>query len=114
MGIRTVGIDRGRWISKGALKNLKGFNLDAESLVIRADSTHTYLPTSRLDAVSTDVPYGRASSTRGKNTGTIIREFSSALAEILVNDGKRHVPRYAVIMRPSHVELDVRQKLISS
>ena len=107
MGIRTVGIDRGRWISKGALKNMKGFNLDAESLIIRADSTHTYLPASHLDAISTDVPYGRTSSTRGKDTGTIIRQFSSSLAEILVNDGKRQVPRYAVIMRPSHVELDV-------
>jgi len=107
MGIRTVGIDRGRWIAKGAMKNLKGFNLDTESLVIRGDSTHTYLPISHLDAVSTDVPYGRASSTRGKNTSTIIREFSSALAGILVNDDRRRVPRYAVIMRPSHVELDV-------
>ena len=110
MGIKTVGIDRGRWISKGALKNLKGFNLDDESLVIRGDSTHTFLPASRLDGVSTDVPYGRASSTRGKNTGTIIREFSAALAETLVNEGKRQVPKYAVIMRPSNIELEVERK----
>ena len=89
---------------------LEVVNLVSKSLMIRGDSTHTFLPISRLDAVSTDVPYGRASSTRGKNTGTIIREFLSTLAETLANDGSRELPKYAVIMRPSSVELEVERK----
>lgn len=99
MGIRTVGFDLTRWIAKGARLNLEGFALDFES-IIRADSTHSPFPLHRVDAIATDVPYGRASSTKGKDTAQIIREFTSAIAGELNSD------KYCVLMHPSHVGLD--------
>lgn len=99
MGIKTIGFDLTRWIAKGARLNLQGFSLDFES-IIRADSTHQFLPLTGVDAIATDVPYGRASSTKGKNTMQIMREFTSAAASELNSD------KYCVIMHPSHVDLD--------
>jgi len=110
MGIQSVGMDRGRWISKGALKNMKGFRLDSDSLIMRGDSTFMHLPLEHLDAVATDVPYGRASSTKGKSTRSIIKEFTSTLAETMTNNSSRKIPKYAVIMRPSKVELELERK----
>ena len=107
MGIKTLGIDMTRWIARGALLNLKGFALDFESIV-RADSTGRNLPVQSIDAIATDVPYGRASSTKGKETAQIIQEFTRAAAEALDANGKRE--KYCVIMHPSHVELAYDRK----
>jgi tRNA (guanine10-N2)-dimethyltransferase len=99
MGIQTIGSDLTRWIARGALLNLKGLSLDFEGIV-RCDATSQILPFSKVDGISTDVPYGRASSTRGKDTETIIREFTSAAGKLLAH----HVgSKYCVIMHPSHV-----------
>lgn len=103
MGARTIGIDLTKWIAKGAKLNLKGFALDFES-VIRADSTHYLMPFRYIDAIATDVPYGRASSTRGKETGKIIEEFTTAASNML-NSSSNKRRKYCVLMHPSHVEL---------
>jgi tRNA (guanine10-N2)-dimethyltransferase len=100
MGIRSIGIDLTRWIARGALLNLKGFGLEFES-IIRADSTSRNFPLCKVDAVSTDVPYGRASSTKGKDTRQIAKEFTQSAADILNPD------KYCVLMHPSHVELQL-------
>ena len=100
MGIKTIGIDLTRWIARGALLNLKGFSLDFES-ILRADATHQYFPLTNLDAIATDIPYGRASSTKGKETREIARQFVFSAAGILNPD------KYCVLMHPSHVELDL-------
>jgi len=102
MGMRTVGMDLTKWIARGALLNLKGFSLDYDS-IIRADSTKT-LPIGEIDAVSTDVPYGRASSTKGKETGEIITGFLGALSDSMISSSRRK--KYCVIMHPSHVPLE--------
>ncbi|MCL4540656.1 MAG: hypothetical protein M1378_13845, partial [Bacteroidetes bacterium] len=107
MGIKTLGIDLTRWIARGALLNLKGFSLDFES-IIRADSTGRILPVRSVDAIATDVPYGRASSTKGKETAQIIEEFTRTAAEVLLTHGSRQ--KYCVIMHPSHVELAYDRK----
>jgi len=109
MGMRTAGIDLARWVARGASKNLKGFGLADQAMILSADSTREFLPFSYVDAVATDVPYGRAASTRGKDTRTILREFvSSPLAEVLKNQSGKQ--RYAVVMRPSYVELELDRK----
>ncbi len=100
MGMRTIGIDLTRWIARGAKLNLKGFGLSYES-IIRADSTFQSLPLARIDAIATDVPYGRASSTKGKNTLQIVREFVASSSDILNPD------KYCVLMHPSNVELEL-------
>ena len=110
MGMSTAGIDLARWVARGAMKNLKGFGLDSEAMILCADSTHENLPLHAVSAVATDVPYGRASSTRGKDTRTILREFASfPLAEVLQSSsaGRR---MYAVVMRPLHVEFELDRK----
>ena len=99
MGIKTIGFDLTRWIARGARMNLHGLSLDFES-IIRADSTYSRFPLNRVDAIATDVPYGRASSTKGKDTAQIIKEFTAAAAGELNSD------KYCVVMHPSHVELD--------
>jgi tRNA (guanine10-N2)-dimethyltransferase len=105
MGIRTVGSDLTRWIARGALLNMKGFLMDFEG-ILRCDSTSRNLPFSSMDGISTDVPYGRASSTRGKATETIIEEFTHAAGEILAH---RDTAKYCVIMHPSHINFDFDQ-----
>lgn len=99
MGVRAVGIDMTRWIARGAALNLKGLALDYES-ILRADSTNKNLPFARIDAMATDIPYGRASSTKGKDTAQIAKEFLVS-ASILNSD------KYCVLMHPSHVQLDL-------
>ena len=99
MGMKSIGIDMTRWIARGAALNLKGLSLDYES-IIRANSTHENLPFSRMDAVATDVPYGRASSTKGKDTAQIAKEFLTS-ASLLNSD------KYCVLMHPSSVQIDL-------
>lgn len=103
MGIRSVGIDLVRWVARGALSNLKGMSFAGYSTILRADSTRSF-PLTRVDAVATDVPYGRAASTRGKDTNRIINEFTNSLAEIQPAGG------YCVVMHPSNVPLVVESK----
>ncbi|MGI0090654.1 MAG: hypothetical protein ACREBS_02995, partial [Nitrososphaerales archaeon] len=107
MGMRTIGFDLTKWIARGAYLNLMG--LSPES-IIRSDSTHRPLPLTKIDAIATDVPYGRASSTKGKDTSRIITEFSTAAGDLLtVPRGEVAVlkrPKYCVLMHPSHIDFD--------
>lgn len=106
MGIKTIGIDLTRWIARGARLNLEGFSLDFES-IIRSDSTHSPLPFTGIDAIATDVPYGRASSTKGKDTKRIIKEFTAAAGDALrYREGRFKKSKYCVLMHPSHVDFD--------
>jgi tRNA (guanine10-N2)-dimethyltransferase len=100
MRARVLGSDLTRWIAKGALLNMNGLALDFEG-IMRCDSTFENFPFSKVDGIATDVPYGRASSTRGKDTGTIIRQFTLAAGKILGKNG------CCVIMHPSYVKLDL-------
>jgi tRNA (guanine10-N2)-dimethyltransferase len=102
MGIRTVGSDLTRWIARGALLNLKGFSLDFEG-ILRCDATSDGLPFRNVDGISTDVPYGRASSTKGKSTENIVKEFTHAAAEALT---KGRGPKHCVVMHPSHLDFE--------
>ncbi|HKW04856.1 MAG TPA: THUMP domain-containing protein [Nitrososphaerales archaeon] len=92
MGIHSIGFDLTRWIARGALINMKQFSL--ESSILRADSTGT-IPLKQVDAVATDVPYGRASSTKGRTTQEIIEGFLSSIGGVMPS--KAH----CVVMHPS-------------
>src|SRR5579875_3492378 len=104
MGVRSVGIDLTRWISRGALLNLTGFSLEIEG-IIRADSTQKYIPLVGIDGVATDVPYGRASSTKGKETSKIIHDFINSIEESFrpPSQGRQ---RFCVIMHPSTIGIE--------
>jgi tRNA (guanine10-N2)-dimethyltransferase len=100
MGLRSIGIDLKRWIARGSMLNLKHFGLDFES-IIRADSANHLLPFRQIDAIATDVPYGRASSTLGRTTKSILEKFLDSASSALAPD------HCLVVMHPKSIDLAV-------
>ena len=74
IGCRAVGIDAQRRMIKGTKKNLEFFNIAAEGLLM-ADSRK--IPLYKVDAIVTDPPYGRSSSTLKSTTKQLVIEVSS-------------------------------------
>ena len=63
VGARVVAMDIVAKMASGATANMKRFSQEWDG-VVRGDCAS--LPFRSVDAVATDIPYGRASSTRGK------------------------------------------------
>ncbi len=80
IGCRVIGIDANLRMLRGARRNLKYFNLKAEGF-LDADARH--LPLHGLDAIATDPPYGRGSSTMGSKVATLVRKFLDGAGESL-------------------------------
>jgi len=79
VGAKAVAVDQSESMSRGALSNMKHFRQDWLG-VIRADSTR--IPLRSVDAVSTDIPYGRASSTRGRTPELLLDLILPSLISI--------------------------------
>ena len=75
IGCRAVGIDAQRRMILGTKKNLRFFNIAAEGLVF-ADSRK--IPLFKVDAIVTDPPYGRSSSTLKSTTKQLVQEVLAA------------------------------------
>lgn len=80
VGCRVIGIDRVKRMLRGARKNLRYFGLDSDAFVC-ADARR--LPFQALDAIATDPPYGRGSSTRGEKVDNLVRDFLSGIGDSL-------------------------------
>jgi tRNA (guanine10-N2)-dimethyltransferase len=80
IGCRAVGVDAQRRMILGTKKNLAFFHIAAEGL-IHADSRK--LPLSKVDAVVTDPPYGRSSSTLKSTTIQLVQGVLAASYELL-------------------------------
>ena len=80
VGCNVLGIDADRRMLRGARKNLRYFNLDPIGLLC-ADARH--LPLRDIDAIATDPPYGRGSSTRGEKVANLVRDFLSGVGDSL-------------------------------
>ena len=93
IGARVVASDEARKMVQGSLANMKHFRQDWLG-VVRADAFS--LPFRKADAVATDVPYGRVSSTRGRATGNIIRDALASLHSLLPTGSR------VVMMHPKH------------
>jgi putative methyltransferase (TIGR01177 family) len=63
VGARVVAVDLADKMVRGSISNMKHFSQDWLG-VIRADAAR--LPIRMAQAIATDIPYGRASSTRGR------------------------------------------------
>lgn len=72
MGCNVVGIDASLRMLRGLRRNFKHFGLEALGL-LNGDARRT--PLHDLDAIATDPPYGRGSSTMGVKTSSLFRDF---------------------------------------
>jgi tRNA (guanine10-N2)-dimethyltransferase len=75
IGCRAVGIDAQKRMIKGTRKNLQFFNIAAEGLIL-GDSRK--IPLKKADAIVTDPPYGRSSSTLKSTTKQLVQNVLSA------------------------------------
>jgi tRNA (guanine10-N2)-dimethyltransferase len=80
IGCRAVGVDAQRRMIRGTKKNLAYFGISAEGL-IWADSRK--IPLKKVDAIVTDPPYGRSSSTLKSTTKQLVEEVLAASWQLL-------------------------------
>jgi tRNA (guanine10-N2)-dimethyltransferase len=80
IGCSAVGIDAQRRMILGTNKNLRFFNIAAEGLVL-ADSRK--IPLFKVDAIVTDPPYGRSSSTLKSTTKQLVQEVLATSYKLL-------------------------------
>lgn len=91
VGARVIAMDVSDRMARGSVRNMRHFGQNWLG-VVRADSTSP--PLLMADAVATDIPYGRASSTAGRGPREIIDLLLPPLTAMMV-------PRsHAVIMHP--------------
>lgn len=96
IGARVVASDQVEKMARGSLANMKHFGQEWLG-VIRADAFHH--PILGVDAIATDVPYGRLSSTRGAGQRDIIDRTLSSLPAV-ANPGAR-----IVLMHPKQLQV---------
>jgi len=80
IGCRAVGVDAQKRMILGTKKNLAHFGIAAEGL-IWGDSRK--IPLCKVDAVVTDPPYGRSSSTLKATTMQLVKDVMTALHSLL-------------------------------
>lgn len=103
MNIEAIGLDLDKKMCRGTYRNLKHLHLKRTSLV-RCDST--VLPIKTADAIATDLPYGRCSSTKGKTLPTIMDSFLREMCRILPS-GKK-----ATLVYPKGIKLILPRELV--
>jgi tRNA (guanine10-N2)-dimethyltransferase len=96
VGALPVGIDLQSKMAAGSSRNMKKFAQDWLG-VVRADSKH--MPVARVDAIATDIPYGRVSSTAGSSTGKIFQNLIKESSSILA------IGRRLVVMHPKSLDV---------
>jgi tRNA (guanine10-N2)-dimethyltransferase len=97
IGCHVLGIDANLRMLRGARRNLRYFNLDALGYVNADARTH---PIVGVDAIATDPPYGRGSSTMGVKMSTLIKEFLNQASTLLSKDG------HLCIAMPAEVDVE--------
>lgn len=73
LGVRAVGLELKHWICRGALRNLRHYLRDYDPPVA-ADARRAPLR-GGWDAIATDPPYGRSSTTLGLSPARLLDEF---------------------------------------
>ena len=96
VGADVVAVDIAARMTKGALANMRHFGQEWLG-VIRGDAA--VIPVRAADAVATDIPYGRASSTRRRKPASILRETLDSLWPVM-KSGSR-----AVLMHPQSLPI---------
>ena len=84
IGCKVVGMDASPRMLRGARRNLRYFHLDSLGF-IHGDARH--MPLHGLDAIATDPPYGRGSSTMGAKATNLFRDFLAKASTSLKKEG---------------------------
>jgi 23S rRNA G2445 N2-methylase RlmL len=101
VGARVAALDQAEVMARGGLANMKHFGQEW-LCSMRADSA--LLPLVKVDAVATDIPYGRASSTWGRKPGEILERFLPSVAAAM-RTGSR-----LVLMHQKEVQVEGGQE----
>jgi 16S rRNA G966 N2-methylase RsmD len=96
VGASVVAVDLAERMVRGCMGNMRHFGQEWLG-IIRADSAR--LPVRKVGAVATDIPYGRASSTRGRPPNEMINLLLPSLASVTASGS------IIVIMHPRDVPL---------
>lgn len=96
IGCKVIGFDAQRRMIRGSLRNLVYYGVQPDGLAV-ADAQH--LPISRVDCIVTDPPYGRSSTTMGRETGQIVKDFLSKV------DGRIQKGRRICIAAPQSIKI---------
>jgi tRNA (guanine10-N2)-dimethyltransferase len=91
VGAVPLGMDLSSKMVRGAVRNMDKFGQNWLG-VLRADVKR--MPIRRVDAIATDIPYGRASSTSGSTSSEILEVLLSRASELLEKDSR------LVVMHP--------------
>ncbi len=97
VGAEVVAMDQAERMVRGAFSNMNHFGQHWLG-IIRADSTSP--PLRKVDAAATDIPYGRASSTRGRTPSDILELLLPSLANIMKARSR------LVLMHPQDVRVE--------
>jgi tRNA (guanine10-N2)-dimethyltransferase len=98
VGASPVGIDISSKMTRGSRSNAEGFGQYWLG-VLKSDSNH--FPLSRVDAIATDIPYGRVSSTSGSTSASILENLIKESATVLP------VGRRLVVMHPQTLAIGI-------
>jgi tRNA (guanine10-N2)-dimethyltransferase len=85
IGCDTIGVDVDLQMVKGSKTNLKAIATGSFD-VITGDARH--LSMREVDAVATDPPYGRSSSTKGRETRDLVEDFLGQTTSLLKTRSK--------------------------
>ncbi len=91
MGIRAIGVELDWELVHGAVKNIKYYEAKNTIVILGDSTTITY---KNVDSIATDPPYGRAASTKGRETLELYDLFLARATESLKKRG------YLVFMAP--------------
>ncbi len=85
IGCDMIGTDLDPQMTKGSKTNLQALGLNSSNVCI-GDARH--MPIREADALATDPPYGRSSSTKGRETCALVHEFLGEAASLLKTGSK--------------------------
>ncbi|MCI4324195.1 MAG: RsmD family RNA methyltransferase [Thermoplasmata archaeon] len=96
LGARVAGVDRDARMIQGALRNFAAFDQTPVSLAVEdGEAGAARFADHSVDAIVTDPPYGRASSTRGEPPESLARRVLTAWSRTVRPEGR------IVIVRPA-------------
>jgi tRNA (guanine10-N2)-dimethyltransferase len=102
MGINSIGLDISIKMCKGTEDNLRFIKILNNLGVINTDALMP--PIRKIDAIVTDIPYGRCASSKGRNTSEMANNFILCI-EPLLSKG-----RCCVLITPHTVNLNETEK----